>query len=229
MHTYVHTYIWYLRLLIPTFWIIILTGTFFCVFQLVRALCLWSVYALLTTLPQPSSAFRLAHVSSVHHQTNRTARHKREPLSENTLRSQFAGSMFASANIRWLSATPSVDVNQSRRHVHNVSLEHHPWHCEMTTKWKQLRGDVYPSHVATGRCRQRRCFHDLYECTPIKYVMHVLRRKRHKYRPVPRSATADSVYEQVWSWTKVRVTVGCECSRRKASDKQQLKVLFGLV
>lgn len=198
--------------------------------QFPRALYMWLVCV--CAMPSSLSSLTFSDVISV----NQTSR-KCHPVPASVLMSQFAASLSAYNKKRWLSDTLGLELDakyerrnrrRNRRHLpvttqtHNASVsvaERPPWHCAMTTKWKRMKAHIYPRHVQTGRCRPSRCYYDIYECTPRKYVVRVLKRKRNKCRPVPRSATADSVYEHVWHWAKLRVTVGCECSQRHGELK----------
>jgi len=99
------------------------------------------------------------------------------------------------------------------------------WSCRLQKRWKRMPAGVFPRYVQTGTCRrQPTCMLGVYVCRPRRYFVKVLRRVTNDgCRPVPAVGPA-AVYEEAWSLTDVRVTVACECSRRRRSGsyKHQL-------
>lgn len=90
-----------------------------------------------------------------------------------------------------------------------------PWQCRMESKWKKMDEGVFPPYVLTGRCKQTKCMMDLYECTPRKYVIKVLKKVDAACFPVPAIAL-NSTYEEAWTFADYKVTVGCDCVKRNA-------------
>lgn len=90
-----------------------------------------------------------------------------------------------------------------------------PWQCRMESKWKKMDDGVFPPYVLTGRCKQKKCMMGLYECTPRKYVIKVLKKVDAACFPVPTIAV-NSTYEEAWTFADYKVTVGCDCVQRSA-------------
>lgn len=90
-----------------------------------------------------------------------------------------------------------------------------PWQCRMESKWKKMDDGVFPPYVLTGRCKQTKCMMELYECTPRKYVIKVLKKVDAACFPVPAIAL-NSTYEEAWTFVDYKVTVGCDCVKRSA-------------
>jgi hypothetical protein len=132
-----------------------------------------------------------------------------------------------SGEVREQSKRAAARAGDSRRNSSD-SAGTPPWHCEMKRKWKTMKKGIYPRHIETGRCRQTRCFLDMYECRPRKYVVNVLKRSKRRCVPVPHTDSEETRYEEQWRWSKVRVTVGCECSYRHGVLDGRLRALLGL-
>ena len=95
-----------------------------------------------------------------------------------------------------------------------------PWQCAMQTVWKKMAPGVFPPYVQTGRCVQRSCMFGACACTPKKYVIKLLRRVPHQCNPLPMTS-ADTAYEEVWTVSKVRLTVYCECTRKRRQNSER--------
>ena len=92
-----------------------------------------------------------------------------------------------------------------------------PWHCQMEPHWQRQREGTFPPFLQTGRCRQKRCVSG-YECRPRKYAARVLRRLPGRCNPLPLVGdNAATAFEEAWVVEEVRVTVGCECTRRRTA------------
>jgi len=90
-----------------------------------------------------------------------------------------------------------------------------PWHCHMEPHWQRQPEGTFPPFLQTGRCRQKRCVLG-YECRPRKYAARVLRRVPGRCNPLPLVGDGtSSAFEEAWVVEEVRVTVGCECTRRR--------------
>lgn len=88
-----------------------------------------------------------------------------------------------------------------------------PWQCQMRMGWKRTGEGTFPPYILTGRCRRTKCMNGAYECRPQKYLVKAMKRVQSDCYPVPRIA-ANSTYEEAWTLSDIRVTVGCECVRR---------------
>lgn len=90
------------------------------------------------------------------------------------------------------------------------------WLCRLDRKWTRMNEGVFPPYIETGRCTQKTCMMGLYACTPRRYAVKVLQRVRDQCNPLPRTGSQNTTYEEVWTFTEYHVTVGCDCSKRKA-------------
>ena len=96
-----------------------------------------------------------------------------------------------------------------------------PWSCQMETVWRKMPPGIFPPYVQTGRCVQRSCMFGACECVPKKYVMKILKRVPDVCNPIP--GVGDRTrYEDAWAVSRIKVTVHCECSRRRTSARKAL-------
>lgn len=84
----------------------------------------------------------------------------------------------------------------------------------MEPQWKKLEEGMFPSYLQTGKCRQERCMEGLYECTPKRYSVKVLKRIPNVCYPLPVHGRNAS-FEDAWTFANYNVVVGCECTRKR--------------
>ncbi|KAK2179649.1 hypothetical protein NP493_478g02020 [Ridgeia piscesae] len=95
-----------------------------------------------------------------------------------------------------------------------------PWSCQMETVWRKMPPGIFPPYVQTGRCVQRSCMFGACECVPKKYVMKILKRVPDVCNPIP--GVGDRTrYEDAWAVSRIKVTVHCECSRRRTRQRKK--------
>lgn len=87
-----------------------------------------------------------------------------------------------------------------------------PWKCDLEQQWQRMPDGIFPPYIQTGRCTQTTCMLDTYACTPVKYMLKVLRRNPQVCNPLPMTGN-ETVYEEVWHFSRIKVTICCECSR----------------
>lgn len=96
-----------------------------------------------------------------------------------------------------------------------------PWSCQMETIWKKMPPGIFPPYVQTGRCVQRSCMFGACDCVPKKYVMKILKRVPDVCNPIP--GVGDRThYEDAWMVSRIKVTVHCECARRRTLPKKAI-------
>lgn len=84
----------------------------------------------------------------------------------------------------------------------------------MEPQWKKMEDGMFPSYLQTGKCRQEKCMEGLYECTPKRYAVKILKRIPNVCYPLP-VLGRNSSFEDAWTFVNYNVVVGCECTRKR--------------
>lgn len=122
--------------------------------------------------------------------------------------------------------SPSKKLRETQRNKESqeaASLKPSSWLCRLETEWTRMEDGVFPPYIETGKCTQKTCMMGLYACTPRRYAVKVLQRVRDQCNPLPRTGSQNATYEEVWAFTEYHVTVGCDCSKRRATGKFTVK------
>ena len=113
----------------------------------------------------------------------------------------------------------SYDIFNNDKRIHKKSSSEDvvnqpslPWQCTMEQHWRRMPEGTFPLYIQTGRCAQTTCMLDSYSCSPVKYVLKVLKRNPDFCDPIPMLGN-ETIYEEKWEFSRIKVTVFCECSR----------------
>lgn len=116
--------------------------------------------------------------------------------------------------------TPTTNATKARDPQQEIAVAAQTttsWICRLETEWKRMEEGVFPPLIETGRCTQTTCMMGLYSCTPRLFAVRVLRRVPDQCNPLPSTSHSNTTYEEVWAFDEYHVTVGCECSKRRAT------------
>lgn len=115
-------------------------------------------------------------------------------------------------------STNATKARGPQREISAAAQTTSGWICRLETEWKRMEDGVFPPLIETGRCSQTTCMMGLYSCTPRLYAVKVLRRVPDQCNPLPStSGHSNTTYEEVWAFDEYPVTVGCECSKQRAT------------
>jgi hypothetical protein len=107
--------------------------------------------------------------------------------------------------------TPSTSLMSSSRNTGREVFESLPWKCQYKPRWVKMADDIFPPYIQTGDCEQTGCYFGMYVCRPQKYVIKVLKRKKHqRCNPLPVEGGVPT-WEEAWEESKIKVVTGCEC------------------
>jgi len=111
--------------------------------------------------------------------------HRMEESTRDSLRGRKHGKQHRSTTTTQPLSSPSL--SQDVGDISRTPREETPsWLCRMESRWERMPPGTFPAYVQTGSCQgQTHCMLGLYECTPRRYNIKVLRRVPDRCFPVP--------------------------------------------
>ena len=150
-------------------------------------------------------------------QNRKYMRRKREATANDENTNSLSDKKFLYQNLLY----DSITIRKSRTKRSDINHHHLTWECRKKDRWMKMKEGYFPSRVMEVKCKQKDCFFGMYTCNPVKYTVRVLKRDpENACNPVPLIGNS-TVYEEVWQFKKIRVTVACECGYSWKATKRK--------